>query len=276
MECLLCHWLSFLLFRTCLSDPHVLCIFSSHTSLDHPPSALNSHTHISAPSRLMVFKSLHLADPHLFIPQGLCFSDLRPPTPDTSPPYPHSPRTTAPRPSGPLPRTCLRSQTHIPHLSHLAPPPLSDPHPSPGSASSFRPTSLSGSASSFGPTSLTCVRLHRQTHAPPLAHALTWRHLTAPIRVSCTKGLGTGGGKKDAWRGTIGGRSPAFPMPAPGTVAATAAASAHWLMAQPGRRTGPSDGCETRELAPRETQGKLLRSPSPRRCCGRSAQARVT
>lgn len=59
---------------------------------------------------------------------------------------------------------------------------------------------------------------------------LTCMRLAAPIRVCCTKGLGTGGGKKDAWRGTMGGRSPAFPTPAPGTVAATAAASAHRLM----------------------------------------------
>lgn len=131
MECLLCHWLSFLLFRTCLSDPHVLCIFSSHTSLDHPPSALNSHTHISAPSRLMVFKSLHLADPHLFIPQGLCFSDLRPP-PLTPPHHIHTP------------------------LGQQLP---AHPGPSPGPASALRPTSL---------TSLTWLRLPSQIRTPPL------------------------------------------------------------------------------------------------------------
>lgn len=89
----------------------------------------------------------------------------------------------------------------------------SGPRPPPGSASS-QICALTGSL-------------------PVADLALTWMRLAAPIRVCCTKGLGTGGGKKDAWRGTMGGRSPAFPTPAPGTVAATAAASAHRFMAEP-------------------------------------------
>lgn len=249
MECLLCHGLSFLLFRTCLSDPHFLLF--AFSPLTHPRTTLQMpsiiiRTSLPLPDSRSLQKPSPCRSTALYSAEPLLLR-LAPPTSNTSPSYPHSPQTTTPRRSRPLPRICLLSQTHIPHLSHLAPPPLSDPLPSPGSASSFRPTSLCGSASSFGPTSLTCVCLPRQTHAPPLAHALTWRHLAAPIPVCCTKGLGTGGGKKDAWRGTIGGRSPAFPMPAPGTVAATAAASAHWLIAQPSRRTRPSDGCETQE-----------------------------
>ena len=134
------------------------------------------------------------------------------PSSATSPSHPHSPLTTTSPDRPKPPSNCLLSQTHVPPLNlrplsdapHLNLRPLSDPRPAPESTSPVRPSPR------------------------------TWMRLAAPSRVRCTKGLRTGGGKKDAWRGTMRGRSPAFPTPAPGPEAATAAASAHRFMAEPG------------------------------------------
>lgn len=85
----------------------------------------------------------------------------------------------------------------------------------------------------------------------------------ALILVCWTKGLGTGGGKKDAWRGTMGGRSPASPTPEPGTVAATAAASAHRFMMDPGAR--PEQSGDPKRAAEFTVPTSEPETPSPRR-----------
>lgn len=97
--------------------------------------------------------------------------------------------------------------------------------------------------------------------------ASTCSRRAALILVCWTKGLGTGGGKKDAWRGTMGGRSPASPTPEPGTVAATAAASAHRFMMDPGARPEQSRGprSERQNSRYRTASTREPQTPSPRR-----------
>lgn len=128
------------------------------------------------------------------------------------------------------------------------------------------------------PDALTPSLLHRTTLPQPERRASTCSRRAALILVCWTKGLGTGGGKKDAWRGTMGGRSPASPTPEPGTVAATAAASAHRFMTDPGARPEQSGEPEVsgRIHAAEQPQPQNQRLPALGAAPGFCAGARVT
>lgn len=256
--------LSILLLSAFLANPRVLCI-CSHTH----PQMIRQRPSVLSPT-FPPFMA-----PSQALPSQVCYLFLEALLPTVTPPsatsvsHPH-PLLTTTLEELMAPSNRLLPQTHIPHSDAPSP---SDPRPRPGSAYPFRLPSFDlsllsdsrpslGSSSSFrsrsppldGPSPSDPLPPPESdspvTPSPLSGSLLTWRRLAAPSRVCCTKGLGTGGGKKDAWRGTMGGRSPAFPTPAPGTEAATAAASAHLFMAEPGVRPNPSDLLRARQPAP--------------------------
>lgn len=199
-----------------VSDPPLrpassLHLLSSCARSDHPLNVLNCQTHISAPFRLTVpqksspLRSTALSSSDSFASQT--HTPLRPMRPSTA----------------------LSCQTYTGHLdlpqtlAPLGPPPSSDPRPL-QATSLLRPTTAADHLppsdprpprppSSLRPTPLTWTPLRPrpplrrplpsdphppQTTSPVKPTPLTWTRLAEPICVCCTKGLGTGGGKKDA------------------------------------------------------------------------------
>lgn len=136
---------------SCLGPAPQIHMFFAFSLLTHPQTILQVPS-ILIPTSLPLPDSWNLQKPSPRRSTSLPSSEplllrLAPPTWDASPSYPHSPQTTAPGGSWSLSWICLLSQTHISHLSHLAPPPLSDPRPSPGSVSSLGPAPSPGDAS---------------------------------------------------------------------------------------------------------------------------------